>query len=216
MPRTPKSSYPDDDIDYLFKLVIVGDSGVGKTSLLLKYVDDVFTDTFISTIGVDFKIRSFHIDDKKVKLQIWDTAGQDRFRNIVSTFYRGAHAILLVYDVTDLTSLQNVPQWRQEIERYGRDETHQVLVGNKCDLADKRQVTQQDGRDLADRLRMTHMETSAKTSHNLDTLFTDVTRTLMTSVDPWKNRSGAPGHPSNPSSLTDGHKVTAAGGICNC
>ncbi|XP_076456554.1 uncharacterized protein LOC143290886 [Babylonia areolata] len=201
----------DENIDFLFKLVIVGDSGVGKTSLLLRYVDNVYTDTFISTIGVDFKITTFDIDGRKVKLQIWDTAGQDRFRNIVSTFYRGAHAILLVYDVTDMTSLQSVPQWRAEIERYATDKAQHVLVGNKSDLKGKREVTSEDARAVAQRYNMSHVETSAKTSHNLDALFSDVTRTLMVSFDGMNKHTPRPRPPMLPAS----HAVSS-GGICNC
>ncbi|KAK7091683.1 uncharacterized protein [Littorina saxatilis] len=206
MPR-----YEEDRIDYLFKLVIVGDSGVGKTSLLLKYVDDVFTDTFISTIGVDFKIRTFDMDGKKVKLQIWDTAGQDRFKNIVSTFYRNAHGILLVYDVTDVTSFQNIQQWLKEIDKYAGQKAKQVLVGNKCDLAPRRQVSLEEGRALAATTSMMHIETSAKTSANLEALFSDLTRDLMANFEPVNYGLSKP----DLTPLPPSHKV-ATGGRCGC
>nr|KAG5688042.1 hypothetical protein BaRGS_003588 [Batillaria attramentaria] len=164
----------DDRIDYLFKLVIIGDSGVGKTSLLLKYVDDVFSDTFISTIGVDFKIRTIEKDGKKVRLQIWDTAGQDRFRNIVATFYRNANGILLVYDVTDMDSFLNVRTWLGEIDRYSGHKAKKVLVGNKSDLESQRQVSLETARVMAQDGGMMHLETSAKTSSNVEQLFDDL------------------------------------------
>ena len=106
------------DYDYLFKLLLIGDSGVGKSCLLLRFADDTYTESYISTIGVDFKIRTIELEGKTVKLQIWDTAGQERFRTITSSYYRGAHGIIVVYDVTDESTFANVKQWLQEIERY--------------------------------------------------------------------------------------------------
>uniref|UniRef100_A0A915I0H3 Uncharacterized protein n=1 Tax=Romanomermis culicivorax TaxID=13658 RepID=A0A915I0H3_ROMCU len=96
------------EYDYLFKLLLIGDSGVGKSCLLLRFADDTYTDSYISTIGVDFKIRTIELDGKTIKLQIWDTAGQERFRTITSSYYRGAHGIIVVYDITDQVSIRTV------------------------------------------------------------------------------------------------------------
>ncbi|WBY58514.1 ras-related protein Rab-1B [Plasmodium yoelii yoelii] len=108
----------NDSYDSLFKILLIGDSGVGKSCLLLRFADDTYTDSYISTIGVDFKIKTIEIDDKIIKLQIWDTAGQERFRTITSSYYRGAQGIIIVYDVTDRDSFNNVKNWIIEIEKY--------------------------------------------------------------------------------------------------
>ncbi|KAG0441603.1 Ras-related protein Rab-1 [Dictyocoela muelleri] len=120
------------DYDYLFKLVLIGDSGVGKTSLLSRYTDNIFLSNYISTIGVDFKIKTINIDDKIIKLQIWDTAGQERFRTITSGYYRGSHAILIVFDYENRESLENITIWVNEIKKH-TDNSLIVVLGNKVD-----------------------------------------------------------------------------------
>merc|ERR1712146_664974 len=136
----------------LFKLLLIGDSGVGKSRLLLRFADDTYTESYISTIGVDFKIRTINLDGKCVKLQIWDTAGQERFRTITSSYYRGAHGIIVVYDVTDRETFNNVKQWLHEIDRYANENVNKLLVGNKCDLETRRQVKYENGVELAESL----------------------------------------------------------------
>ena len=138
--------------DYLFKLLLIGDSGVGKSCLLLRFADDTYTESYISTIGVDFKIRTIELDGKTIKLQIWDTAGQERFRTITSSYYRGAHGIIVVYDVTDVESFNNVKQWLHEIDRYACDNVNKLLVGNKCDLTSKKVVEYQTAKEFAEQL----------------------------------------------------------------
>ncbi|KVH88523.1 Ran GTPase [Cynara cardunculus var. scolymus] len=145
--------------DYLFKLLLIGDSSVGKSCLLLRFADDSYVDSYISTIGVDFKIRTVELDGKTIKLQIWDTAGQERFRTITSSYYRGAHGIIIVYDVTEMESFNNVKQWLSEIDRYANESVCKLLVGNKCDLA------------FADELGIPFLETSAKDSVNVEQAF---------------------------------------------
>mmetsp|Transcript_21517 Transcript_21517/g.35433 ORF Transcript_21517/g.35433 Transcript_21517/m.35433 type:complete len:175 (+) Transcript_21517:92-616(+) len=160
------------EYDYLFKLLLIGDSGVGKSCLLLRFADDTYTESYISTIGVDFKIRTITQDSKTVKLQIWDTAGQERFRTITSSYYRGAHGIIVVYDVTDMESFNNVKQWLHEIDRYACENVNKLLVGNKSDLEKKRVVSTEQAQEFANSLGIEFMETSAKNATNVENAFT--------------------------------------------
>ncbi|EIM21402.1 GTP-binding protein ypt1 [Wallemia mellicola CBS 633.66] len=159
------------DYDFLFKLLLIGDSGVGKSCLLLRFADDTYTSSYISTIGVDFKIRTIEIDGKTVKLQIWDTAGQERFRTITSSYYRGAHGIIVVYDVTDNESFDHVSQWLQEIDRYACEGVNKLLVGNKNDLESKKSVEFNVAKEFAEQLNIPFLETSAKDSTNVEQAF---------------------------------------------
>jgi len=159
------------EYDYLFKLLLIGDSGVGKSCLLLRFADDTYTQTYISTIGVDFKIKTIDLEGKTVKLQIWDTAGQERFRTITSSYYRGAHGIIIVYDVTDKESFNNVKHWIQEINKYAADGVQKLMVGNKCDLQSKKVVSYDEAKEFADSEGIQFMETSAKNSHNVEEAF---------------------------------------------
>eukprot|EP01129_Flabellula_baltica_P002325 TRINITY_DN12144_c0_g1_i1.p1 TRINITY_DN12144_c0_g1~~TRINITY_DN12144_c0_g1_i1.p1 ORF type:complete len:222 (-),score=47.02 TRINITY_DN12144_c0_g1_i1:6-617(-) len=172
-PQQTNSEY-----DFLFKLLLIGDSGVGKSSLLLRFSDNTFSDSFISTIGVDFKIRTMDVDGTQVKLQIWDTAGQERFRTITSSYYRGAHGIIVVYDVTNPDSFANVRKWLQEINRYSSEDVTKILVGNKCDLVSERKVSYEDAKELADELGLTFLETSAKNATNVDESFHHTARAI--------------------------------------
>ena len=119
------------DYEYLFKLLLIGNSGVGKSCILMRYADNSFTENFFNTIGVDFKIKTITLNDQVIKMQIWDTAGQDRFRTLTSSYYRGAHGIIIVYDVTSRDSFDNVRVWMQEIEKFASENVNKLLVGNK-------------------------------------------------------------------------------------
>ena len=170
------------EYDYLFKLLLIGDSGVGKSCLLLRFADDTYTESYISTIGVDFKIRSIELEGKTVKLQIWDTAGQERFRTITSSYYRGAHGIIIVYDVTDKESFQNIQHWLQEIDKYANEGVMKLLVGNKSDLQSKKVVSYDEAKELADSLGIGFIETSAKNAHNVEQAFTKMALEMKTKV----------------------------------
>ncbi|KAF8086260.1 hypothetical protein N665_0630s0011 [Sinapis alba] len=160
------------DYDYLIKLLLIGDSGVGKSCLLLRFSDDTFNTSFITTIGIDFKIRTVELDGKRIKLQIWDTAGQERFRTITTAYYRGAMGILLVYDVTDESSFNNIRNWMKNIEQNASDSVNKILVGNKADMDEsKRAVPTSKGQALADEYGIKFFETSAKTNQNVEQVF---------------------------------------------
>jgi Ras-related protein Rab-1A len=159
------------EYDYLFKILIIGDSGVGKSCILLRFSEDTFSESYISTIGVDFKISMLTLDGKVIKLQIWDTAGQERFRTITSSYYRGSHGIIIVFDITNLDSFDNIRQWLQEIQHYSNERVSKLLVGNKSDLDYKRQVSYETAKEYADSLGLDYIETSAKNADNIDNAF---------------------------------------------
>lgn len=159
-----------DGFDYQIKLLLIGDTGVGKTCLLLRYVDDRFSSTFITTIGIDFKFKNLMVEGKRVKLQLWDTAGQERFRTITTSYFRGARAVALVYDVTNRESFNNISNWAAQIREHAGDITR-VLIANKADLSSKAKVTTAEGQALAAEGKMLFFECSAKSNLNVDEAF---------------------------------------------
>ncbi|ETV98683.1 hypothetical protein H310_08786 [Aphanomyces invadans] len=161
--------------DLLVKLLLIGDSGVGKSCLLMRYSDDSFTTSFITTIGIDFKVKTIDVDGKRVKLQIWDTAGQERFRTITTAYYRGAMGILLVYDVTDDHSFQNVRNWMRQIQQHASPNVNKILVANKCDVdPSDRAVSKEQGEALAAEYGVQFFETSAKSNLQVDEAFRSI------------------------------------------
>ena len=163
--------------DHLFKILIIGESGVGKTCFLLRYAENSFVANHLLTIGIDFKIKVIEIEGKSIKLQIWDTAGQDRFRTITKTYYKGSHGVILVYDVCDERSFGNVKNWVNQIEQNAKSSICKVLVGNKCDKAE-RVITEEQGRALGVKLGVPFIETSAKENKNCKDIFMDVAQRI--------------------------------------
>nr|CAA98184.1 RAB11H [Lotus japonicus] len=165
----------DDDYDYLFKVVLIGDSGVGKSNLLSRFTKNEFSLESKSTIGVEFATRSIRVDDKVVKAQVWDTAGQERYRAITSAYYRGAVGALLVYDVSRHVTFENVERWLKELRDHTDTNIVVMLVGNKADLRHLRAVSTEDSSGFLLNER-THffMETSALESLNVENAFTEV------------------------------------------
>nr|XP_021522919.1 ras-related protein Rab-26 isoform X2 [Aotus nancymaae] len=159
--------------------MLVGDSGVGKTCLLVRFKDGAFlAGTFISTVGIDFRNKVLDVDGVKVKLQMWDTAGQERFRSVTHAYYRDAHALLLLYDVTNKASFDNIQAWLTEIHEYAQHDVALMLLGNKVDSAHERVVKREDGEKLAKEYGLPFMETSAKTGLNVDLAFTAIAKEL--------------------------------------
>ncbi|KAK5577645.1 hypothetical protein RB653_002588 [Dictyostelium firmibasis] len=170
------------EYEHLLKIVFVGDTGVGKSSILLRFADDTFSESYISTIGVDFKIKTVYFEGKPIKLQIWDTAGQERFR-VNYSHYRGCHGVMVVYDVTDQTSFENVPRWLQEIERYAREGIIKMIIGNKCDLVSQKVVDPFLAKELADSLDVEFLETSAKQAISIEEAFISMVRLNLNQIE---------------------------------
>jgi len=156
---------------HTLKMLLVGDSGVGKSCLLQRFSDGTFTHSFMPTIGIDFKVRTVPIEGKEIKLQLWDTAGQERFRTITAAYYRGGHGVVLVYDVTDQNSFSHIKIWMKGIEQHASQGVNKILVGNKADMDDKRVVSTEQGQELAEKYGIRFYETSAKTGQNVDDMF---------------------------------------------
>ncbi len=176
---------------------------------MIRFTDDTFSDSYVTTIGVDFKIKTLDIDGKSCKLQIWDTAGQERFRNIISSYYRGAQGIMLVYDITDLESFQNLNTWLIEIEKNASKNVYKILVGNKCDMENERKVTVEQGKEFADQYGMKFFETSAKVSTNVSDAFIAMTKEVM------KNSGKKPVNPTQkPLILPKPGENIQKGGCC--
>ncbi|KAF6198401.1 hypothetical protein GE061_008149 [Apolygus lucorum] len=161
----------DQNFDYMFKLLIIGNSSVGKTSFLFRYADDSFTSAFVSTVGIDFKVKTVFRHDKRVKLQIWDTAGQERYRTITTAYYRGAMGFILMYDITNEESFNSVQDWVTQIKTYSWDNAQVILVGNKCDMEDERVISFERGKQLAEQLGVEFFETSAKENIHVKAVF---------------------------------------------
>ncbi|OCH85465.1 GTP-binding protein ypt1 [Obba rivulosa] len=202
-----------DGYDFLFKLLLIGDSGVGKSCLLLRFAEDAFTDSYLSTIGVDFKIRTIEMEGKMVKLQIWDTAGQERFRTIAAAYYRGAHGIVVVYDVTDNDSFANVKGWLQEIDRYASEGVKKLLLGNKSDLVERKVIAYSTAKEFADELQIPFLETSAKNSTNVEEAFLTMSKQIKETLDSAPEPSGN----SKAGTVTPGRNLNEESpGGCSC
>ncbi|XP_077481376.1 ras-related protein Rab-26 isoform X2 [Stigmatopora argus] len=178
-PSRPSIGGSGEFYDIAFKVMLVGDSGVGKTCLLVRFKDGAFlAGSFISTVGIDFRNKVMSIDAVKVKLQIWDTAGQERFRSVTHAYYRDAHALLLLYDVTNKASFDNIRAWLTEIHEYTQQDVVIMLLGNKADSSHDRVVKREEGEKLAKEFGVPFMETSARSGLNVELAFTAVAKEL--------------------------------------
>eukprot|EP00499_Haloplacidia_sp_CaronLabIsolate_P015241 CAMPEP_0196781188 /NCGR_PEP_ID=MMETSP1104-20130614/9213_1 /TAXON_ID=33652 /ORGANISM="Cafeteria sp., Strain Caron Lab Isolate" /LENGTH=332 /DNA_ID=CAMNT_0042151409 /DNA_START=99 /DNA_END=1097 /DNA_ORIENTATION=+ len=173
----------DRAFDHYVKILLLGDQAVGKTSLMLRWSENRFEPSLISTAGVDFKIKFIDVDGKRVKCQVWDTAGQERFHVITRAFYKGAHGILLLYDVTDSRTFQNVGYWMNNIQQHAAPGVEKMLIANKIDMADARMIPEERGRAEAEQYGMHFGETSAKEGTNVDTLLLQIVRSILANPD---------------------------------
>ena len=180
-------SEEDDDkkYDYIFKLILIGSSGVGKTSILQRYIQKIFNDDYTCTIGVDFFMKSMKIDDKLIKLQLWDTAGTEKFKSITTGYYRGANAAFIVFDLTSRKSFESVSEWIENYYKFSNPdyERHVILIGNKSDLKNERIITEDEIDDFVKLNKIKYFETSAKNGENIDDTFLFIAEQLMKDAD---------------------------------
>lgn len=158
----------------IVRLLTLGDSGAGKSSLLLRYTQGEFASEYMPTIGIDFRLKTIELNGRVVKVQVWDTAGQERFRTITHNYYRGAHGIALVYDCTNETSFNNIRKWIQDVHTYAESNVDLVLIGNKCDLQNDKVVDANRGKTVADEFNIKFFESSAREDINVQSAFTSL------------------------------------------
>jgi Ras-related protein Rab-1A len=178
--------------DHLYKILLIGDSGVGKSSIIMRYTENTFSEKMQSTIGVDFKITTIKHNNKTIKLQIWDTAGQERFRTVTTSYYRGAHAVIVVFDLTSMDSFLNVKQWIEEVNssvNNSQKSVHLILVGTKSDLVSKIRVPQSNIKTLVAKLGIEYVETSAKSNIGINDIFVKICDLLVTNQIPTDNHN---------------------------
>ena len=161
----------DENFDMMFKIVLVGDQFVGKTNIMSKYLKNEFHEDSKSTVGVEFGSKQFIIENHKIKAQIWDTAGQERYKSITSAYYKGAKGVFVIYDISNKNSFDSIDSWVNDVKATADKRLTVVIIGNKCDLEEQRQVTTQEGEQKATKLEAAFFETSALLGQNLDKAF---------------------------------------------
>ncbi|KAK9713073.1 hypothetical protein RND81_06G001200 [Saponaria officinalis] len=170
-------------VEYVFKVVLIGDSAVGKSQILARFARDDFSLDSKATIGVEFQTRTLVIHHKSVKAQIWDTAGQERYRAVTSAYYRGAVGALLVYDITKRQTFEHIPRWLQELRAHADKNIVIMLIGNKSDLEDQRAVATEDAQEFAEKEELFFLETSALEATNVEAAFTTVLTEIFNIVN---------------------------------
>ncbi|XP_064633472.1 ras-related protein Rab-43-like [Lineus longissimus] len=199
----------DDQFDYLFKIVLIGDAGVGKTCVVQRFKTGNFLEKHGSTIGVDFTMKTLFLDGKRVKLQVWDTAGQERFRTITQSYYRSANGVIIAYDITKKDTFDNINRWVDDVMKYSGPNITQLMIGNKKDLEGLREVSVTQARELAKHYDMMEpVETSAKDNTNIDEAFIKMAKELKSKYggDSDLQEDGHTGHglPLNSRTLNKG------------
>ena len=179
----------DDTYDVIYKILLVGDSGVGKTNIMLRYLNKEFNINTKATVGVEFGSKNIIIDKKVIKGQIWDTAGQERYRAITSAYYKGAHGAFVVYDITLKESFEAVDRWINDLRNNTDERLEIILIGNKSDLEEKRQVTKEEGEEKAKEKEVAFMETSALNCNNIEKAFNEILNKVYLAYKPQEKKS---------------------------
>ncbi|MCL4168763.1 UNVERIFIED_CONTAM: hypothetical protein GTU68_021489 [Idotea baltica] len=196
--------------DYLVKVVIIGDTAVGKTNILLRYVNEEYKMTHITTIGVDFKIKTINIDGVKIRMQIWDTAGQERFKTITETYYKGAAGVVLVYAVNDRKTFNSLENWIKQINESQPENICKIIVGNKSDVSlNDRQVSKEEGEALAKKYGVEFMESSAKDNSNISEIFDNLGQSIKKGLQELEKKP-------NPNIKITSGGSTDTGSDCKC
>ena len=173
-----KNSKPS-DYEYIFKLILIGNSGVGKSSIIQRFMKNTFEESYKCTIGVDFLMKTLQINGKTVKLQLWDTAGQEKYKSMVASYYRGANVALVVFDITNHISFENLPLWIENYYKNGPEQKNIILIGNKKDMEESRKVTRQEAELFSETNNMMYFETSAKEGDNIEYAFNYAAEKLL-------------------------------------
>ena len=177
----------DDTYDLLYKIIIIGDTCVGKSNILSRYLKDQFKEDSKSTVGVELGTKFLKIKGIGAKLQIWDTAGQERYRSITSNYYKGSHGCFIVYDITSENTFDNVDRWFEQAQKEASKDVSIILVGNKCDLESERKVSKEQGEEKAKNLNCPFFETSALSKINIDDIFTEMVNNIYEKTGGPKN-----------------------------
>lgn len=200
--RTEANLEDDKNFDTIYKLLIIGDSNVGKTTLLTRFCEGRYQSNFMSTVGIDYKTKIITVDDERVKLQIWDTAGQERFRTLTNAYFRGAAGALLLYDITSRSSFVNCTTWMESVSQHASPNICVVIVGHKCDAEEDRVVTTSEGLNLAEHYEALFFEASSKASHNVSKVFIRLAHQVK------QTQETATYHKIGTSNLTKDRKLT--------
>jgi len=206
----PGAEYSDMNFDCMFKILLIGNSGVGKTSFLLQYCEGKFNPAFVSTVGIDFKVKTVMVKDKRIKLQVWDTAGQERYKIITTQYYRHAMGFLVMYDITNETSFLDIRNWLSQVQQHSFGNAQIIIVANKSDLEDQRAVPTQRGKDLANELGYEFFEASAKTSDSVQTTFHSLVSSICVQMADSVNA------PTEPTDTVPLDKSQASDSSCLC
>ena len=187
----------EEEYSLLFKIILIGDANVGKTNILSRYISDTFLETSKSTVGVELATKVEQYNNKKIKIQIWDTAGQERYKSITKTYYKGSKGALIVFDITKKDSFKNVDKWINDLKEFGDDDVAILLVGNKCDLEDKREVPVEDVKKKAELFDIAFCETSALKAKNIDYAFQTLIKLVAEKIEKEKDGENKYGNQSN-------------------